>query len=133
MEDQIINYIIHRKAKSLFFLNKIGYFYIKNTNSITQNNYKLSELTIKFIFIYLKFIFDFSKNNKYEKDMFNILLTFLYKNFKIIRNLSDFYFLKDFKFYYNMINLFLQNKYISEENKNLLQYFQNEIYKKVNK
>ena len=68
-EDTIINYILYRMAKSYLFLNNIGYYYIKNNLSITNNLFKKSNFKIKYIFILLKFFFEFSKNTKYEKDI----------------------------------------------------------------
>lgn len=75
MEDQIMNYILRRTAKSFYYSRKIGYLYLPNTISITKNVYKISLFRIKFIFIYLKFIFEYSKNIKLQKDMANLLFT----------------------------------------------------------
>ena len=41
-EDTIISFIIYRNAKSFCSLKKIGYFYIKNSQSITKNMFKIS-------------------------------------------------------------------------------------------
>ena len=49
-EDGLINYFVHLEGKSLFFLKKIGYVYIQNTESITKNNFKLNTLKSKFFF-----------------------------------------------------------------------------------
>ena len=41
-EDGLINFILHRTAKSYYFIKKIGYYYFINNNSITiknKNNY----------------------------------------------------------------------------------------------
>ena len=54
MEDSLMNYLILRTAKSLYFSKIIGYYYLQNTLSITKNTYKITLLTMKFIFIYLK-------------------------------------------------------------------------------
>jgi hypothetical protein len=40
-EDAIFNFIIYRTAKSYIFLKKIGYYYIKTTQSITHNLFKI--------------------------------------------------------------------------------------------
>ena len=114
-EDQIINYIIHRISKSNYFLNKIGYYYIKNSISITKNSYKISKLKTKFIFIYLKILFEFSKNNKYEKDMANYFLSILIKIVDIKISNKNYN-----KYYKNIINIYLRSKFISKENKYFL-------------
>ena len=36
-EDGIINYILYKTSKSYYFLKNIGYFYIRNNQSITIN------------------------------------------------------------------------------------------------
>jgi glycosyltransferase involved in cell wall biosynthesis len=89
MEDSIINYLIYRTSKSFYFFKKIGYYYIKSIHSITKNLFKISNLRIQFIFIYLKFIFENSKNNKYERDMSNELFTLLFKDFKLFEKLRS--------------------------------------------
>ena len=55
-EDTIINFILYRISKSFIFLNKIGYYYIKNNLSITNNLFKKSKIKIQFIFILLNTI-----------------------------------------------------------------------------
>ena len=77
-EDTIINFILYRISKSYIFLNKIGCYYIKNNLSITNNLFKKSKIKIQFIFILINFIFENSKNTKYEKDMCNLLFTKLF-------------------------------------------------------
>ena len=131
MEDQMINYIIHRYAKSFFNLNKIGYFYITNANSITRNDYKISRLKMKFIFIYLKFVFEFSKNQKYEKDMCNFLLSFLSQKFKIIKMISKLFGVNELKFYNDIINQYSKNIFITKGNKYLLKNFKKILNKKI--
>ena len=81
-----MNYILLTCAKSFYFSKKIGYYYLKNEMSMTKNKNKISKIRIKFIIIYLKIIFEYSKNTKYEKDMFNYLFTILNNNFNNIIN-----------------------------------------------
>ena len=64
-EDTIMSYILYREAKSFYFLKNIGYYYIKNSQSITKNMFKISELKLRFIFVFLRIVFENSKNNKY--------------------------------------------------------------------
>ena len=129
MEDQIMNYILKRTAKSFYYSRKIGYFYLPNTISITKNVYKISLLRMKFVFIYLKFVFEYSKNIKFQKDMANFLFTNFYK--VIQQNLLNFQFKDDINFYYNIINMYLKNEYITNENKYLLNIFKSIIEKKT--
>ena len=117
-EDRIINYLIHRKAKSFYFLKKIGYRYLRNSESITNQTFKLSEQRINFIFKYIKFLFEYTKNIKREKDIVNIVLTILNKRKNSMEShISFMNFNSNWNFYYDIINMFLDNEFISEENK----------------
>ena len=63
-EDIIISYILYRNADSFCSLKRTGYFYIKNSPNITKNMLKISELKMKFIFIFLKIVFKKCKIRK---------------------------------------------------------------------
>ena len=63
-EDIIISYIVYRNADSFCSLKRTGYFYIKNSPNITKNMLKISELKMKFIFIFLKIVFKKCKIRK---------------------------------------------------------------------
>ena len=119
MEDSLINYLLHRTAKSLYFIKNIGYKYKKSTESITKKIFKMPQMKLKFIFIYFKFLFEFSKNTKYEKDMHNLRLSQIFK-FNIKKKLLDTKLKKEYYFYYQVINSIINCIYISDENKNLL-------------
>ena len=121
MEDSIINYILYRLSNSFFFVKNIGYYYIKNNFSITNNLSKISFLRIIYIFITLKFIFEYSKNTKYEKDMSNLIFIILYQIFNIEQYLLKYIAIikekKLNKFFYDIISLYLNSNFISKENK----------------
>ena len=127
-EDQIMNFILYRTANSYYFLNKIGYYFLKNSMSISNNIFKMSELRMHFIFIYLKYIFENSKNTKYEKDMANMLFTNLNRGFNVGPKLNAYQ--GDFTFYKDMINMYLNSSYITDENKKMLEDFKSIIEKK---
>jgi glycosyltransferase involved in cell wall biosynthesis len=116
-EDGVMNYFLYRIAKSFYFIKKLGYFYIINNQSITINLSNVSREYFKSIFIYLKLIFEYSKNTKYEKDMANCLLKDIFE-YKITNGLIILE--KDNKFYSDIINIFLENDFISNINKNKL-------------
>jgi hypothetical protein len=112
-EDGLINYLFYRSVKSLFFVKKVGYYYIKNKNSITRA--KFTDKILKCFFINLKLIFEYSKNNKYEKDMAN---AFFYhkilhrKNSQLKKIISN-----DCDFYTKIIEQYLNCEFISVRNK----------------
>ena len=121
MEDSLMNYILLKNSNNLYFITKIGYYYLKNSISITNNIFKLEQTRIKYIFIYLKLIFEYSKNTKYEKDMANLLFTRLNEKNNIIKFLSKTISLDDYKFYNIIIKMYLKCNYITKDNKYLLQ------------
>ena len=115
-EDGILNYFLYRTSKSFYLKKKIAYFYIKNRDSITSKG--INTLDIKFIFLHLKFVFEYSKNSKYEKDMSNIL----FRRIAIWRNIQKriLRINEDFNFYLNIIDEFLANEFINNNNKKYL-------------
>ena len=130
MEDSMMNYILYRIAKSFYFIKKIGYYYIINSQSISKNIYKLSEIRLKIIFIYLKLIIENSKNTSYEKNIANLLFSNLIINFDIQSRLS--YLNNNINFYYVIIKMYLNSKYINFENKHIFTKYKNIIIKKRN-
>ena len=115
-EDGVLNYILYRTAKSFYFLKKIGYYYIMKRKGISGRGFNSN--TIKFIFIHLIIVFQFSKNKMYEKNMFNIIFDRLVIRKSIIKKLN---LMKGrSKFYYDAINKFLENEFVSIKNKNYM-------------
>ena len=128
-EDGVLNYFLYRTAKSLYLIKKIAYYYIKNRDSITRKGIKTTDL--KFIFLHLKFVFEYSKNNKYEKDMSNKLL----RRIGIWRNIKNRTLLikNDFRFYLDIIDEFLNNEFINNNNKRYLLETKENLLKAQNK
>ena len=128
-EDLMMNFILHRIAKSLFKINNIGYYHIKNSQSLSNTLFPNTKLKIKFSLILLKFIFDYSKNTKKEKDMSqNIYPLFKFLNFPNKISIIK----KDFFFYKNFVNTFIRCKFISIGNKRILESFKNIIELSLN-
>jgi glycosyltransferase involved in cell wall biosynthesis len=130
LEDNLMNYLLYRTAKSLYFIKEIGYKYKRTSQSVTKRLLMISQIQLNFIFIYLKFTFEFSKNSKYEKDMLNHRLTIMNNYFNIKNYLKSIYFNNDFYFYYEVINKIINCIYISDENMNLLKKIKNIIEKR---
>ena len=83
-EDGLINYALHLRAKSLYLMKNIGYFYIYNNQSVTNKINKNMEL--QNFLLYLKFIIENTKNNNYEKNMVTYFLKIFIINH---RNYTD--------------------------------------------
>lgn len=127
-EDQLLIFFLYKTANSFFYLNKFGYYYIHNSISITKNRKKFTILILKFIFIYIKIVFEFTKNNKYEIDIVNSLLTNYIKSFNIETIISTFR--NDIKFFKDIINICLNNHFITDEIKYILKKLKIKIRKK---
>ena len=126
-EDQIMNFLIYRTAKSFYYINIIGYRYFRSTESITSKQLS-SDLHLKFIFYYLKFIFEYSKNTKYEKDMVVHLFTQIIRGFNIERYISSLVFNnEEFSFFLKVLNMCLNCTFINDINKLILQKLKNII------
>ena len=120
-EDGLINFALHRNVKSLYLLKKIGYYYIFNKYSVSR--YINIELYLKCFFIFIKYIYENTKNNKYEKDIIFYLLILYVKDIQIFNNLKNN--LKYIKICENIINEIINNKYITSKNKNHLKKIKN--------
>ena len=124
-DDSIINYLLYKTSKSYLFINDIGYYYAINSLSVTNNLFSKSDLRIKFAFIFLKIVFQYSKNTKYEKDTFNFLFTIFNKKFNINQKKSAF--LNSPNYFYNIIKIYLNCRFLTNENKITLEYFRSII------
>ena len=130
-EDTIISFMIYRTAESFFFLKRIGYYYVKNSQSITKNISTNSSLRILFIFFLLKLIFENSKNSKYEKDMANFAFTEFNQYYNIEYTISNFFFKPFFILWKDIINMYLNSIFITKDNKIKLLSLKKKIEDKI--
>ena len=128
-EDGILNYFLYLFSNSFFFAKKISYYYIINPHSITTKKFKPEYL--KCIFWHLKFVFEYSKNNKKSKEMSNILFKRIGIGRKIIKIVK--HIRKDFNFFIDIIDEFLMNDFINNKNKKYLIKIKKIILKKKRK
>ena len=131
LEDQLMIFILYKTAKSFYYLKKYGYYHKLNSISVCNNKFKLTHMRIKYYFIYIKLVYEYSKNIKIEKDIANYLFASLNSKIKIEKELSSSPFNNDFYFYYDIINTLLNCKFISEENISILHKLKNIIEKKI--
>jgi len=137
-EDGLINYFIHLSGKSFYFLKKVGYLYLRNSQSVTRKkNNEYKALHAKLLFIYLKFVFEYSKNNQYSKDSINAISYSFRIDFKDLNSLSKLNFNKDIFFYKNIIDTFLNCEFINKLSKkfikNAKEILKRKSYKYFNK
>ena len=130
-EDGLINYFVHLVGKSFYFLKKrVGYHHLRTVESITKNYFKYKYARTKYLFIYLKFVFENSKNTKYSKDKVNHLMSFINNNLDVLNILSRTNFSEDVNLYNDITNIFLDSSFINRENKNILQIIKEIIKRK---
>lgn len=126
-EDGIMNFILYRTVNSFYFMNKIGYYYIRNNESITLKPLVNHDNNMKHVFLHLKLVLENTKNNQYEKDMANAV----FKRFQDMIKENYYLVKKDFKFYLDVINSYLNCKFINKEYKQLLNLIKH-LYKFIN-
>ena len=76
-------------------------------------------------------VFNYSKNNKYEKDMTNEIFKRLIKSKKILKRL--YLFTKEFNFFINAIDILNENEFFLNKYKNYLNDFKKYFLKVMNK
>ena len=126
-EDGMINFMLYKLSESLYFTNKIGYYYIKTKKSISK---KFGDFTrrLKSNFLYFKYIFKETKNNNIEKNIANYIFHEInYYHPDIIKLLGNIKEKKEKAFYKNIINLYIKNDFISLNSKKILKNMKNEI------
>lgn len=124
-EDNLINFFLFKKANSFYYMKYIGYYYIKNKQSITRNYKKKIENTIKNGFLFLKFIFHYTNNTRYEKRIAECVFNNIYSD---ILNINFFKrIIKDFNFYYEIIDLYINNQFISFSIKNIFKEIKKQL------
>ena len=112
-EDGLINFSLYKTVKSFYLIKKIGYYYIFQKENSVQHKKDITKNLAKFVFLYIKFILDNSKNNKHGKDM-ALHIFHLYNWHASLLYLIN----SDFKIYKDVINFFLNYEFISVEDRN---------------
>ena len=133
-EDGLLNFMLYKVAKSYYFIKRIGYYYILNKDSITdkkkKNNFKKR---LKSNFLYFKFLFQHTKNNRKEKKIAEYIFFSIYNFYKndinkLIKEMA-----KDLEFYIEIINLYLNCQFISKNRKMILKKMKSDLYYFKNK
>ena len=77
----------------------------------------------------MRFIFEYSKNNKYEKDICNLFFSNSFNSINSIKLLS--FDIIKYNFYKNIIEMYLNNDFIADENKKVLKEILIELKKNL--
>ena len=132
-EDGLILFILFKIAKTYLFIEEFGMFYSRNENSSLANLRKDKNInkTVRDSFLYLKFMFEYTEDNTYEKNMAVYQFKFILKQFRPIFTKITI----GFEFIYDVIGLYLNCKYINNNDKELFRkvIYDIELYEKQNK
>lgn len=109
-EDGIINFALHQQAKIFYLLKKVGYYYLNNRYNSSNKNGK--KYYFRYLFLYLKFIFENTRNTRYDKLKPFLILNKYIKNIKIVKNINY-----DLNFFLDVINNYLKCKFINKIDK----------------
>lgn len=127
-EDGLINFMLHKLSKSYFYIDKIGYYYILTNQSITSkaSNFKKR---LKSNFLYLKYLYENTKNNNIEKKMSEFVFLDIISNHPNIINIFQ-KLSYDSKFYLNIINKYIKSEFISLKAKQIMRAIKKAIMRK---
>ena len=114
--DIVILYSLFRMSDSYQYINETVYLYIRNHNdSITNswNNPLFSNLIVHSIFLNIKFFYERSGNNYFEKLLSIFKLQQSFKRYIICFSRAK----KEYNFVKNVLNLLIASPYISKNDK----------------
>ena len=116
-EDGMILFILFKVAKSYLYLDTFGMFYSRNENSALAGLRKNENVdkTVRDSFLYLKFMYEYTKENKKEKDMAVYQFKFILQQFESIFNEIK----SGFNFIYDVFDLYLNCDLISDDDKEI--------------
>jgi len=117
-EDGLTLFILFKKANSYLFIKDYGTFYYYNVNSTLSNLNKGNNInkTVRNCFLYLEFMFQYTNDTLYEKNMAVFQFKSLMNQFGYIyKNVSQ-----GFDYIYKVIDLYLNCKIILEEDKKII-------------
>ena len=116
-EDGLILFMLFKKAKTYLFINDYGLFYYYNELSTLNNlrNKNRINKSTKECFLYLEYMFNYTNDTLYEKNMAVYQFKWLLKEYNDIYLKTT----QGFDYVYKIIDLYINCKIISEEDKTI--------------
>ena len=127
-EDGLVNFMLYKLSESFFFIKKLGYYYIVTNKSITYNKGNFDK-RLRSNFLYLKYLFENTKNNNIEKKMVLFVFSDILSNHPDIFNIFS-KLTRDSNFYLNVINKYLTSEFIPLKTKKVLKKMVKSIRRK---
>ena len=126
-EDGLILFMLFKTAKSYLFIKDYGLFYYSNKYSTLKNIRNKNQInkTTRDCFLYLEYMFKYTNNTSYEKNMAVCQFKFLIDGYNDI-------FLKTtsgFSYIYKIIDLYLNCNIISNEDKHIFKNIKSQFKK----
>ncbi len=117
-EDGLILFILFKIAKTYLHINEFGMFYLINEEGSLANlrNDENINKTIRDSFLYLKFMFEYTGDSSYEKNMAVWQFKFILSQFKYVFHKTT----NGFDFIYDVIEMYLSCKYINDNDKEIM-------------
>ena len=128
-EDGLVNFMLYKLSESLFFIKNIGYYYIVTNESITFNKENFQK-RLRSNFLYLKYLYENTKNNNIEKKMAVFVFSDIFRNHPDMINIFS-KLPHGYKFYLNTINKYLKNEFIPLKTKKVLKKMMISIQRKT--
>ena len=126
-EDGLMLFALFKKAKSYLFINEYGLLHYTNefsTINTLRNKNNINKAT-KDSFLYLEFMFNYTNDTLYEKNMAICQFKFLINTFNdIFLNTTQ-----GFDYVYNVLDLYINCKSISKEDKTLIRNIKEQFQK----
>ena len=124
-EDGLILFMLFKTAKSYLFIKDYGLFRYSNKYSILQNIRNKNQLnkTTRDCFLYLEYMFKYTNNSLYEKNMAVCQFKFLYDLFQDIFMKTT----SGFNYIHKIIDLYLNCNKITKEDKQIIRNIKNQF------
>ena len=118
-EDNAIDFVLLKFAKTYSFIEANGYIYCYNNNSSfsNKNDRIKANKSVKDVFLLAEMCFDYTNDDEYEKSMAFFQLKRLLTEFR--RSLN--YLTKGFEYYYRTLDKFSKCKYISDYDRRIIE------------
>ena len=126
-EDGLMLFMLFKTTKSYLFIKDYGLFYCSNKYSTLRNIRNKNQInrTTRNCFLYLEYMFKYTNNTLYEKNMAVCQFKFIIKEYNDV-------FLKvtsGFNYIYKIIDLYLNCNIISNEDKQIFRNLTNQFEK----
>ena len=134
-DDTIFFGLIHY-ARSYGFLEQVGYYYNTNSNRKTyiqnkKNKIEIYNEELRSLFNIMKYFILKSDNSSIEKN--NIAYKFFDEKVREYLNHAINHINKEFEFYIEVLDLYINCKYFAKEKKDIFNNIKNQIVNKLNK